>query len=86
MQLDVLLEDRVREELQAELAEPLLDEEEVARVDDLRPRHVDVDDAEVLLQAVPEELAAEVEQDPDLLVRDLEGDEVVSPLCGNRLI
>lgn len=38
---------------------------------------MDVQDAEILLEAVAEESAAQVKQDPEFLVHDLQGDEVV---------
>jgi len=71
LQLDVLAEEVPGQEGEGELAQAGLDEEEVDGVDDLGLWDVDVGHAEVLLEAVPEELATKVEQDPELLVRHL---------------
>lgn len=52
-------------------------EEEVLRVDGLGLGDLDVDFPEIGRQSVADEDAAEVQQQPQLFVRDLERDEVV---------
>lgn len=76
--LDALLEQVPREELEAELAAVVLLVEQVNGVDDLRLRHLDVDDTKVAPEAVAHEPAPEVQQDPEALVGDLERDEAVA--------
>jgi hypothetical protein len=56
--LNVLAQQQPREEAQRQLALACANEEEVDRVGDLRARHVQIDDAEVLWQAVPHKHAA----------------------------
>ena len=75
--LDVFPQDVPGEETQRELALAGPDEVELDCVDDLRLRHVDVDDPKVLGQAVPDEDAAQMQQQPQLLVGDLQRYEVV---------
>ncbi|POR34436.1 hypothetical protein TPAR_05359 [Tolypocladium paradoxum] len=77
LHLDVLLEEVPRQEGEGELAEAGLEEEEVDGVDYLRPWDVDVDDSEVLLQSMAQEPAAQVQQDPELLVCHLERQQAV---------
>ncbi len=43
---------------------------------------MNVDDAEVLFEAVPEEDTAKVEEEPELFVGSFEGDEVVGRGAG----
>lgn len=84
--LDALLEEVPGEELEAELAPVVLLVEEVDRVDDLRLGHLDVDHAEVPLEAVPDELAPEVQEHPEPLVRDLEGHQAVPAVAGVEVV
>lgn len=75
--LDVLFEQVPGKVAQAQLALARADVEQVDGVEDLCLRDVDVDRAEVFREAVPNEDAAEVEEQPELLVGDFQGDEVV---------
>ncbi|KAK5159136.1 hypothetical protein LTR16_012407, partial [Cryomyces antarcticus] len=66
--LNVLFQQVPGEEAQREAALARADEEEVHGVDDLGARDVDVNGAEVLWEAVSDEDAAQVQQQPELLV------------------
>lgn len=77
--LDLLLKEVPGEEAQRETALGAQTmAEQVDRVDDLGAGDVDVDGAEVLGQAVADEHDAQVEQEPEFLVRDFEADQVVA--------
>lgn len=75
--LDILLQEIPRQEAQTQLALPRPQVEQIDRIQHLRLGHVDVDGAEILEEAVPDEHDAHVQQQPEFLVGDLEGDEVV---------
>lgn len=77
LQLDIFLEQVPSKELQTKLSLLGWLEKEIARVDDLISWHVYVDHAEVLLEAMTEEFAAQIEEDPHLLVDNLQRHECV---------
>lgn len=72
LQLDVLLENTPRQKRQTELAQARLEEEQIDSVNNLRFWHLDVDHSEILLQAVAQKLAAQIQKHPQLLVHQLE--------------
>ena len=80
--LDVLLEKVPREVAQAKLALVGADVKKVDGIEDLGLGHVNVDGAKVFGEAVADEDAAEVEEEPEFLVSDFEGDEVVVGAAG----
>ena len=77
LELDIFFEEIPRQKCQREFSKPCSDEEVLGRVDDLCFRDVDINDAKILLEAVPEEGTAEVQQQPEFLVRDLQRDDIV---------
>lgn len=77
LQLDIFFEQVPSKELQTKLSLLGWLEEEIARVDDLITWYVYVDHAEVLLEAMTEEFAAQVEEYPHLLVDNLQRHEGV---------
>ena len=76
--LHALAQEEPAEEPQAQLPAAALQVEEVDRVNHLSAWDVDVDGAEVFRQPVPDKDAAEVEEQPDLLVGRLETNESAS--------
>lgn len=77
LELDVLFQDTPSQEGERETSSSQLDVEEVDGVDDLRFWHLDISDSKILLEAMTQERAAEINQDPELLVCDLQGNEIV---------
>lgn len=80
--LNILFEQIPRQKAEREFALPGADVEEVDGVADLDFGDVDVDGAEVLEEAVADEDDARVEEEPEFLVGDFEGDEVVAGARG----
>ncbi len=80
--LDLLVQEVPGEEAQGEAAFFVVRAEELDGVDDLGGGDVDVDGAEVGGEAVADEDAAEVEEEPEFFVGDLEGEEGVRGAVG----
>lgn len=75
--LDVLFEEIPGQETQAELPLPGADIEEIHGIKHLRFGDVNIDGAKVLGEAVANENDTKVEQDPKLLIGNLEADKRV---------
>ena len=76
-ELDVLFQQVPSQEGERELPQTSFDEEEVDGVDDLRFGDVDIRHAEILLEAVAQELASQIQEDPELFIGHFERHQVV---------
>lgn len=84
--LDVLPQNDPCEKGQRQLPETGVQVIQLDGVDDLGFRDVDVHDAEVLFQAMPEKLATQVDEYPELLVRNLQGDQMMLGRAGLEIL
>ena len=86
LELNLLFEQIPRQEPQTQFPAAGFDVEQIDRVEDLSLGDVDVDGAEILGETVADEDDAEVEQEPEFLVRDFERDEVVGGEAGVEVV
>lgn len=80
--LNILFEQIPRQEPQRQFPLAGTNVKKIDRIQDLRFRDMDIDGAEILEEAVPDEDDAHVEQEPEFLVGDFERDERVGRARG----